>query len=184
MPIERRCAIVPGSDFLSPEEAQLILRHRKSLHSVAVSCSDRGPSQATRRSSKPSREDDQTGPTWRPRALEKPENCAQFAGPVQGFAGGPHLASTLPTKDPRPSSSFHLRSKGQPDHAQSQGPSRVHSDNKRKHAMEGQDSPRRHPTEVLEDTLHVSELDSDDLVTPLEVHFPGNEGPLGFGDKS
>lgn len=49
--------------------------------------------------------------------------------------------------------------------------------------MEGQDSPRRHPTEVLEDTLHVSELDSDDLVTPLEVHFPGNEGPLGFGDK-
>lgn len=183
MPIERRCAIVPGSDFLSPEEAQLILRHRKSLHSVAVSCSDRGPSQDSRRPSKPSRKDDQTGPTWRPQTLEKSENCHQLACTVQGFAGGPHLASTLSANDPRPPSSFHLRSRGQPDHAQSQGPSRVHSDNKRKHAMEGQDSPRRHPAEVLEDTLHVSELDSDDLITPLEIHFPGNQGPLIFSDK-
>lgn len=49
--------------------------------------------------------------------------------------------------------------------------------------MEWQDSLRRHPAEVLEDTPHASELDSEDGITPMEVNFPGNQGPLGIDDK-
>lgn len=177
MPVERRCAIVPGSDFFSPEEAQLILRHRKSLRSLAVSCSDRGPSQATRRPAKPSHKDDQTGPTWRPRSVEKSENRHQSLGYVHHCPGGSYLAPTLSTNSPLLPSAFHLPSRGQLDHSHSEDPSRIRSDNKRKHATEWQDSPRRHPAEVLEDTPHVSELDSDDGITPMEVNFPGNHGP-------
>lgn len=183
MPIERRCALVPGSAFLSPEEAQLILRHRKSLRSLAVSFSDRGPSQGTRRPAKPSCNADQTEPTWRLRTFEKPENCRQAARHVQGYPGGPLLESNLSAKVPRPPSSFHLLCRGQPDHLQSQGPSRIRSDNKRKHALEWQGSPRRHPTEVFEDTPHVSELDSDDGITPMDVEFPRKQAPSGIGDK-
>lgn len=183
MPIERRCAIVPGSEFLSPEEAQLILRHRKSSRSLAASCSDRGPSQVIRRLAKPSHKHDPTGPTWRLRILDKSENTHQFPGHVQDRPGGPHPAPTLSTNDSRPPSSFHLPRGGQPEHSQSQSPPRVRSENKRKHAMEWQDSLRRHPAEELEDTPHVSELDSEDGITPMEVSFPGNQGPLGIDDK-
>ena len=49
--------------------------------------------------------------------------------------------------------------------------------------MDRQDSLRRHPAEELEDTPHVSELDSEDGITPMEVNFPGNQGPLGIDDK-
>lgn len=183
MPIERRCALVPGSAFLSPEEAQLILRHRKSLRSLAVSFSDRGPSQATRRPAKPSCNADQTEPTWRPCTFEKPETCHQVAPHVQGYPGGPLLESTLSAKDPRPLSSFHLLCRGQPNHLQSQGSSRIRSDNKRKHSPEWQGSPRRRPTEIFEDTPHVSELDSDDGITPIDVEFLRKQAPSGIGDK-
>lgn len=49
--------------------------------------------------------------------------------------------------------------------------------------MEWQDLPQRHPAEVLEDTPHMSELDSDDGIATVEVNFPGNQGPLGIGAK-
>ncbi|MCJ1464835.1 hypothetical protein MMC07_003450 [Pseudocyphellaria aurata] len=180
MPIERRCAIVPGSDVLSPEEAELILRHRKSLRSLAIICSDRGPGKAARR---PAYKDDQNGPTWRPQALKTPENRHKFAGHVQDSVSETHLALTFSTNDPRPPSSPHLSSKGLPDQSQSQILLRDRPDNKRKHATEWLDSPRRRPAEVTEDTPHVSELDSDDNITPMEVGFPGNQSPLGIGDK-
>ena len=96
MPIERRCDIVTGSEFFSPEEAQLILRHRKSSRSLAASCSDRGPSQVTRRLAKPSHKHDHTGPTWRLRILEKSENTHQFPGHVQDRPGGPNRIRYLP----------------------------------------------------------------------------------------
>ena len=181
MPIERRCAMVPGSDFLSPEEAQLILRRRKSLCSVAVSSLDRRSSQASRQPAKPSHKDDRTGSTWRPRAFERPESRHQLAGLVQDCAGEPHPASIVSTNDPRSSSFFHLPSRGQTDHSQCESPSRIYTDNKRKHTMDWQDSPRRHPAEVLEDTPHVSELDSDDLINPMELN--DNQGRSGIGDK-
>lgn len=180
MPIERRCAIVPGSDFLSPEEAQLILRHRESSCSLAVSCLDRGPSQVTRRLAKASRKDNQAGSTWRPRALENPETWHQN---VQDCPDEPHLASRISTNDAEPPRSFRVSSIGQQDPSDSQGFSRIQSNNKRKHAMGWQDSPRRHPAEVLEDTPHVSELNSDDGINPMEVTFPSDQGPLGAGDK-
>lgn len=49
--------------------------------------------------------------------------------------------------------------------------------------MDRQGSLRRHPAEELEDTPHVSELDSEDGITPMEVNFPGNQGPLGIDAK-
>lgn len=183
MPIERRCAIVPGSDFLSPEEAQLILRHGKSLRSLALSCSDQGSSQVTRKMAKPSCWDDQTGPTCRPGALENPEKHHQFLGHVQDCPSGPYTAPPLSTEDSRPLSSLYMPRRGQLDHSHSQGASRIRSDNKRKHVMEWEDLRRQHPADELEDTPHVSELDSDGGFTPMEVDSPDDEGPFGIVDK-
>ncbi|MCJ1424562.1 hypothetical protein MMC29_002450 [Sticta canariensis] len=183
MPIERRCAIVPGSDFLSAEEAQLILRHGKSLHLLALSCSDQGPSQVTRQMAKPSCKDDQTGPTCRPRALEKSENCHQFLGHARNCHSGPYPEPPLSTEDSRPPSSLHEPRRGQLDHSHSQGPSRIHSDNKRKRVMEWEDLPRQHPAEVLEVTPHMSELDSGDGVTPMEADSSNEERPFGTVDN-
>lgn len=183
MPIERRCAIVPGSDFLSPEEAQLILRHGKSLRSLALSCSDQGLSQVTRQMAKPSCKNDQTGPTCRPLAPEKSENRHQFLGHVRDCPSGPYPAPPLSTEDSRPSSSLHVPRRRQVDHSLSQEPSRIRSDNKRKHVMEWEDLPRQHPAEVLEVTPHVSELDSGDGATPMEADSPDDEGPFGTVEK-
>ena len=183
MPIERRSAIVPGSNFLSPEEAQLILRQRDSLALLALSCSNQGPSQVTRQMAKPSGKDNEIGPTCRPWALEKSENRHEFLGHVQDCPSGPYPASSLSNEDSRSLSSLQVPRRGQSDHSDNQGPSRIRVGNKRKRVMEWEDLPRQHPAEVLEVTPHVSELDSGDAVTPMEADSPDDEGPIGTVDK-
>ena len=170
----RRPALIPGSNSLSPEEAQDVLQRRSSHETVSsLDTNSQGLFQylSERQLLK---HQGRTSPPYPDLEVASTQRHAkdteesQPYGPMIRLSHKNEKVETAARKD-------HLGRVSIWERSAYRDPAKIQLDNKRKHAAYSDDEQRKYSVEVSENIPHMSEVDSEDGIRSTRGDF--------FGDK-